>query len=56
MDIPEGAVAIPAQYQGLIVGLRTCTANEWKMVKENTSHNDLVDALLMCLSVYKFTE
>jgi hypothetical protein len=56
MDIPEGAVAIPPQYQDLIVGLRTCTANEWKMIKENTSHNDLVDSYLMCLSVYRFSE
>jgi hypothetical protein len=56
MDIPEGAIAIPSQYQDLIVGLRTCVAEEWKMDKPNTSHNDLVDSFLMCLSVYKFSK
>ena len=56
MDIPEGAIAIPPQYQDLIVACRTATATEWKLSKPDTSHNDLLDSFLMCLSVYKFTK
>jgi hypothetical protein len=56
MDIPEGAIAIPSQYQDLIVACRTATAEEWKLDKPNTSHNDLLDSFLMCLSVYKFSK
>ena len=37
-DIPEGAIAIPPQYQDLIVSLRNTTAEEWKLDKANTSH------------------
>jgi hypothetical protein len=31
MDIPEDAIAIPQQYQDLIVALRTAVADEWKL-------------------------
>ena len=50
----EGLVAIPSKFQDLIVALRTATAEEWKISKPDSSHNDLLDSLLMCLSVYKF--
>jgi spermidine/putrescine-binding protein len=56
MDIPEDAIAIPQQYQDLIVALRTAVADEWKLDKPSTSHNDLLDSYLMCLSVYKFSK
>ena len=56
LDLPEGVIAIPSKYQDLIVGLRTATAEEWKLDKVNSSHNDLIDALLMCLSVYRFSK
>jgi len=50
----EGLIAIPSQFQDLVVALRTATAEEWKLSKPDSSHNDLLDSLLMCLSVYRF--
>jgi hypothetical protein len=53
MDDPEGLVAIPEQYEPLIVALRTATANEWRLDKSHSVSNDLTDAFIMALSFFK---
>jgi len=56
LDEPSGLVAIPAVHEDLLTGLRTAVADSWDLDKKKSVNSDLIDALLMCLSVYKFTE
>ena len=44
--------ATPEVWQ-LITGLRTAVANEYKLQKEETSYNDIVDAFRLSLIFYK---
>ena len=41
------------EFYKLITGLRTAVANEYKLDKEQTSYNDLVDAFRLALTFYK---
>jgi hypothetical protein len=41
------------EYYKLITGLRTAVANEYKLDKEQTSYNDLVDAFRLALTFFK---
>jgi hypothetical protein len=41
------------EFYKLITGLRTAVANEYKLSKEETSYNDLVDAFRLSLIFYK---
>jgi hypothetical protein len=41
------------EFYKLITGLRTAVANEYKLDKEQTSYNDLVDAFRLSLIFYK---
>jgi hypothetical protein len=45
-------LAIPKEYDKLILSLRTAIANEYTLDKEQTSHDDLLDALRLSLKVY----
>jgi hypothetical protein len=44
------------EFYKLITGLRTAVANEYKLDKEQTSYNDIVDAFRLSLIFYKRTK
>lgn len=46
-------VAIHKRFDRLLTGLRTAVANEYKLDKEQTSYDDLVDAFRLTLTFYK---
>jgi hypothetical protein len=46
-------LAIPQQYDKLILSLRTAITNEYTLDKEATSYDDLLDALRLSLKAYK---
>jgi hypothetical protein len=48
-------LAIPQKYDKLILSLRTAMANEYSLDKEQTSYDDLLDALRLSLKGYKMT-
>ena len=50
--ISEKHLVIPEEYQKLIISLRTAYANELSLDKEQTSYNDLLDALRLALKGY----
>jgi hypothetical protein len=45
-------VVIPAKYEKLITSLRTAYAREYRLDKEQTSYDDLLDALRLGLKGY----
>ncbi len=55
LDNPEGFVAIPKRHDSLFVALRSAMADEWKLTKKDSLHNDLMDAFIMALSYYRIT-
>ena len=46
-------IAIDKRFDKLLTGLRTAVANEYKLDKEVTSFDDLVDAFRLSLTFYK---
>jgi hypothetical protein len=46
-------IAIDNRFDKLITGLRTAVANEYKLDKEVTSYDDIVDAFRLSLTFYK---
>jgi hypothetical protein len=42
-------LAIPEKYEKVIISLRTAQANEYSLDKEQTSYDDLLDALRLSL-------
>jgi hypothetical protein len=46
-------LVIPEKYDKHILSLRTAIANEYTLDKEQTSHDDLLDALRLSLKGYK---
>lgn len=51
--VSKSYIAIDPKYDKLLTSLRTATANELSLVKEQTSYNDLLDALRLSLKGYK---
>jgi hypothetical protein len=47
------APAVPEKYEKLIVSLRTAQAKEYSLDKEQTSYDDLLDALRLSLKGYQ---
>jgi hypothetical protein len=47
-------LAIPPQFENLISSLRSAVATEWKLDKTVTAYDDLLDALRLNVSYYKF--
>ncbi|MGA7604147.1 MAG: hypothetical protein WCE33_13805 [Nitrososphaeraceae archaeon] len=41
------------RFDKLITALRTAVANEYKLQKEDTSYDDILDAFLLSLTFYK---
>ena len=50
--VSKGYVAIPEKYGKLITSLRTAWALELSLDKEQTSYDDLLDALRLSLMGY----
>ena len=46
-------LAIPQQFDKLIISLRTAYANELSLDKERSSYNDSLDSLRMACRMYK---
>jgi hypothetical protein len=46
-------IAIDKSFDKLLTGLRTAVANEYKLDKEVTSYDDIVDAFRLALTIYK---
>jgi hypothetical protein len=46
-------IAIDKSFDKLLTGLRTAVANEYKLDKEVTSYDDLLDAFRLALTFYK---
>ena len=49
-------IAIDKRFDKLLIGLRTAVANEYKLQKEETSFDDLIDAFRLALTFYKRTK
>ena len=49
----EHHVAVPEQFDKLIISLKTAVVNEYSLDKESTSYDDLFDALRLSLRGYK---
>ena len=52
MMINKEYLAIPQNYEKLIISLRTAQANEYSLDKEQTSYDDLLDSLRLTLKGY----
>ncbi len=48
-------LAIPKEFDKLIISLRTAYANEYSLDKEQTSYNDSIDALRLACKMYKMS-
>jgi hypothetical protein len=51
--VNKNYLAIPKEHEKLITSLRTAYAREYSLDKEQTSYNDLLDALRLSLKGYK---
>jgi len=51
--INKNYLAIPKQFDKLITSLRTAYAREYNLDKEQTSYDDLLDALRLSLKGYQ---
>ena len=50
--VNNGHLTIPQKYEKLIISLRTAQANEYSLDKDQTSYDDLLDALRLSLKGY----
>ncbi len=53
MLVSKGYLAVPKQFDKLIISLRTAYANELSLDKEKTSYSDSLDALRLACKMYK---
>jgi len=53
MLVHKESLAIPEEHDKLVLSLRTAIANEYSLNKEQTSYDDLLDALRLSLKGYK---
>ena len=57
LERESGLVAInPVRFPKLVTALRIAVANEYKLDKEVTSFDDILDAFRLALVFYKFEE
>jgi hypothetical protein len=52
-DDGSSLIAIHPSFEKLLTSLRTAVANEYKLDKEQTSYNDILDAFRLALQFYK---
>jgi len=50
--VNKGYLAIPEEYEKLIISLRTAQAKEYSLDKDQTSYYDLLDGLRLSLKGY----
>jgi hypothetical protein len=48
----KGFIGIPDDHEDLLTSLRTAQASQYSLDKDQTSHNDLLDALRLSLKGY----
>ena len=53
MLVNKEYLAIPKEYDKLIISLRTAYANEYSLDKEQTSYNDSLDGLRLACKMYR---
>jgi len=53
MLVSKEYLAIPKEYDKLIISLRTAWANELSLDKEQTSYSDSIDSLRLACKMYK---
>jgi hypothetical protein len=53
MIVSKEYLAIPKEFDNLIISLRTAYANEYSLDKEQTSYSDSIDALRLACKMYK---
>jgi hypothetical protein len=53
LEDPHNLIAIHPRFDKLITSLRTAVAEEYKLKKEDTSYNDILDAFRLSLQFYK---
>ena len=53
MIVSKEYLAIPKEFDKLIISLRTAYANEYSLDKEQTSYSDSIDALRLACKMYK---
>ena len=56
MLINKEYLAIPKEYDKLIISLRTAYANEYSLDKEQTSYSDSLDALRLACKMYSIKD
>jgi hypothetical protein len=56
VEDPRNLVCIDNSFDKLLTALRTCVANEYKMDKEATSYNDILDAFRLSLQFYRWNK
>ncbi|HJT84998.1 MAG TPA: hypothetical protein VJ697_10985 [Nitrososphaeraceae archaeon] len=54
LDDSRGLIAINEKFEKLITALKGAIFNEYKLDKEESVHNDLIDTFLMLCSFFKF--
>jgi hypothetical protein len=52
LEDKDNLVAIDKRFDKLLTSLRTAVANEYKLVKEETSYHDILDAFRLSLQLY----
>jgi|SRR5215208_2672013 len=53
VEDPKQFVLIHPMFDKLLISLRTAVAEEYKLKKEDTSYNDILDAFMLSLQYYK---
>jgi hypothetical protein len=53
-DDSRGLIAINLKFSKLITALRGAVFNEYKLDKEESVHDDLIDTFLMLCTFFKF--
>lgn len=50
--VSKGYLAIPKKFEKLIISRRTAESKEYSLDKEQTTHDNLLDAIRMSLKAY----
>jgi hypothetical protein len=53
LEDPRNLIAIDKRFDKLLTSLRTAVAEEYKLKKEDTSYNDILDAFRLSLQAYR---
>jgi hypothetical protein len=53
LEDPHDLVAIHPRFDKLLTSIRTAVAEEYKLMKEDTSYHDILDAFRLSLIAYR---